>query len=754
MTFDLLSRAAAGRIGRFRTNHGDVTTPTLMPVINPNLDLVTPREMKERFGAEMVITNSYVIHKHDHLREQALADGVHKTIGWDGALMTDSGTFQMYVYGDVEVGPKEIVEFQANMGVDVATCLDLFVTPDMDRHEADEAVATTIERTRLSSETLEAHRAAVEAGDKGAPAHAGTVLNTTVQGGIFPDLRAHCAEQYRGIEAGYTTIGGVVPVMERQMYPELVEMILASQSMLRKDRPVHLFGAGHPLVFPLATALGCDLFDSSSYAKYAKDGRMMTPEGTLHVHELEEWPTASQYLADWTPASLTKALKQKQQRRRVDGAAEGGAEAAGDRIEERIQRDPHFAAERALALHNLDVCFTDIRRIREAIRAGQLWELVEQRATAHPMLAAATKRLAEPHFQAWLEQREPTTGDKALRYTGSLTHGRPIFRRIQTRLLERFTPLGDAVPSPADTPYAKEGEEKREIAMHKEPDNKPFGAGIPGPLDPEQDHVIINAFGPTPLGLDEAYPFAQSMLPRLEHLDRGHMGWVGETKDLFLAAHDMMPGIPGPGLPGEDIDRVALQVLRTADWQFGLGAGAVLTGRASPAAVRTALEQQATTLADVDANDGPAVVAALGARAAAIAELVGDVPAEFRTEHSKKTRKLRMAHLGEHVLSLRAGDGQFTLKPAGAGLLHAAFPSPMMRVVVHADSVPFNRDGKSVFAQFVLAMDPALRPGDECLVVDEEDHLVALGHVMMAPDEVGDFGRGMAVKVRDGIKSE
>ncbi len=669
MSFRILDRAAAGRLGRFSTRHGDVTTPTLMPVINPNIDLVPAKEMQERFGCEMVITNSYVIHKHDHLREKALAEGVHSVIDWDGPVMTDSGTFQMYVYGDVEVGPAEIVQFQESMGVDVATCLDLFVTPDMTREQAEAAVKTTIERTQEAAGLLPAEDRA-------------TLLNATVQGGIHLDLRKSCAHAYRDLAVDYHTIGGVVPVMEQQMYPELVDMILWSQQALRKDRPVHLFGAGHPLVFPLATALGCDLFDSSAYAKYAKDGRIMTESGTLHVEDLTEWPFSSASLDGWTPQEITKALAHK------------------GRLQD---KGPNWEAQRALALHNLDVSFADIRRIRTAIRDGVLWELVEQRAAAHPMLAAATRRLGLPEYQQWLEAREPVSGTKTLRYTGSLTHQRPVFHRIKQRMLERFTPLGPRVEADVDTPYAQAGEEKHEIALHKE-SAKPFHHGTGWDLDVEQDHVVISSLGPVPLGLDEAYPFAQSQLPRLEGLDPQHMGWVGQTKDAFLAAHEMMPAIPGPPGPAGATSHDALQVVRTADYQFGQGAGAALT-------------------------DG-----------------------ELRCERSRKTGKMRTVHLdGEHILSLRAGDGLFTLKPAGAKILHAALPSPANRVVVEADSVPFNREGKSVFCQFVAACDAGLRPGDECLVVDGNDALVAVGQALLNAEEMADFPSGMAVKVRDGL---
>jgi 7-cyano-7-deazaguanine tRNA-ribosyltransferase len=653
MGFEVLDRAAAGRLGRFTTPHGKVTTPALMPVVNPNLQLWPTAELRSRFGAEMVITNAYVIQKHQALRDQALAQGVHKMLGWDGAVMTDSGTFQMYMYGDLQLDNATVVGFERDIQVDVGTCVDLFVTPDMGRPEAEAAVRTTIERTK-----------------EAAAMRGGMMVNATVQGGVHYDLRKSCAEAYRSLDVDYHTIGGVVPVMERQMYPELAEMILWSQAGLRKDRPVHLFGAGHPLVFPLAVALGCDLFDSSSYAKYAKDGRMMFEWGTAHLAEMNELPCSCPPCAKHGADGL-KALPPKER-------------------------------EQALAEHNLHACFSDLRRIRVAIREGSLWELVEQRAACHPLLAAATRKLGDPTYQHWLEMREPVSATRALRYTGSLTHQRPIFRRIRERLQSRVVPQGEPITVEADGPYANAGESRIELGMHKEPDNKPYGGRL-GSLDPEMDHAVISPLGPVPLGLDEAYPFAQSVLPRLDLLDRGHMGWVGETKDLLLQAHGFVPAIPGPGGKHGKVDLDRLRVVRTADWQFGAGAGAALTA------------------------------------------------GELRIEKSANTEKIRTVHLdGKHVLSLRAHDGFWTLKLAGAEILLRTLPAPANRVVVKADSVPFNRAGKSVFAQFVAAMDEGLRPGDECLVVTEADELVAVGQALLVAEEAADFQNGMAVKVREG----
>jgi len=72
--------------------------------------------------------------------------------------------------------------------------------------------------------------------------------------------------------------------MERYNYPVLIDMIATTKRNLPLDRPLHLFGAGHPMMFSLAVALGCDLFDSASYALYAKDDRYLTTSGTLHIN--------------------------------------------------------------------------------------------------------------------------------------------------------------------------------------------------------------------------------------------------------------------------------------------------------------------------------------------------------------------------------------------------------------------------------------------------------------------------------------
>ena len=100
-------------------------------------------------------------------------------------------------------------------------------------------------------------------------------------------------------------IGGIVPVMEQQKYTNLAKIMLATKSNLSPNRPVHMFGCGHPMLFPMLIALGADLFDSAAYVLFARDGRLLTPWGT---EKFQKWknglimPSVSNY----TPARLEK----------------------------------------------------------------------------------------------------------------------------------------------------------------------------------------------------------------------------------------------------------------------------------------------------------------------------------------------------------------------------------------------------------------------------------------------------------------
>ena len=190
--------------------------------------------MWDKYGIQALITNSYIMWKHDDLREVAQRDGVHGLLDFPGVIMTDSGTFQSYVYGDVEVGVDEIVAFQRSIGVDIATMLDVFTRPDMNANEVERAVRETEARAKQSLEAAE-----------------GTMLNGPIQGGVFRELRHISAQLMGAHDFAVHPIGGIVPVMEQQRYKEYAKIMMATLPLLPPDRPVHMFGCGHPMLLSL-----------------------------------------------------------------------------------------------------------------------------------------------------------------------------------------------------------------------------------------------------------------------------------------------------------------------------------------------------------------------------------------------------------------------------------------------------------------------------------------------------------------------
>ncbi len=110
-----------------------------------------------------------------------------------------------------------------------------------------------------------------------------------------------------------------------------------------------------------------------------------------------------------------------------------------------------------------------------------------------------------------------------------------------------------------------------------------------------------------------------------------------------------------------------------------------------------------------------------------------------------------VADKGARIATLRSTDGLFTLGIEGANRLHRAFKYPALRVIVRDDVSDFIKKGKTVFCKHVVDADPEIKAGDEVIVVNEQDELLATGKAVLSRDEMLAFERGMAVKVRKGI---
>ncbi len=391
--FEIVNKDLLGRTGRLYTPHGIVDTPTVMPVINPNLRLIEPKDLK-RYGAQMLITNSYIIYRSDRFREDALKRGLHAMLDFDGPIMTDSGSFQLSVYGSVEVTNGEIITFERDIGTDIGVPLDIPTPPDVPIERARAELETTL--SRLSE----------------ARQYSGNMLLAgPVQGSSYLDLREEAARRTYAMNFDIYPLGAVVPLMETYRYADLVDVVTRCKMGLGPDAPVHLFGAGHPMMMALAVSLGCDLFDSAAYALYAKDGRYMTVDGTYHIADMQHLPCSCPVCVSHT----AKELAEMDDKSRT----------------------------KLLAEHNLYVTFAELNLIKQSIIDGDLMELVERRCRSHPKMLSGLKHMMD--YSAYIERFDPAT-KSAFFYLGSESARRPEVIR-HNLLLNNLSVKGKALIS-------------------------------------------------------------------------------------------------------------------------------------------------------------------------------------------------------------------------------------------------------------------------------------------------------------------
>ncbi len=636
--FEIIKRDGLARIGKLETKHGILETPALLPVINPKINTVTPKELYEEFGFKALITNSYIIKNTPDLKAKAQEVGLHEMLGFPGVIMTDSGTFQSHMYGEVEVTNEEMVEFQKSIGTDIGTVLDIFTEPYWTKEQTAQSIDVTLERTQKACEIK---------GDM--------MINGVGQGSVYTDLREDCARRMATMDIDVHPIGGIVPLMEQYRYSELVDVVLSSKKGLNPNRPVHLFGAGHPMILALATLMGCDLFDSASYAKFARDDRMMFIDGTFRLQDMQS-------LDCNCPACRGHTLQT-------------------------LRKLPERERTKVIAKHNLYQITGELALVKRYLTEGRLWELAEMRCRAHPALLDALRKLEE--YQEFFERTEPISRTGAMFYTGAETRGRPVFMRYIDRVNERYVPPTD------------------KAALFIDNGSKPYSRAYAADFDKAMragyTPVVLSPFGPIPAELDEMYPLAQSVFPYNMDIDT-EIESGATTKDFLdskFRTFIKCTEIPDGGEMEYDPD--LLRAKAVSRYQFG-----------------------------IEATD---------------ALFQGDI--ELIT--SRKTGKIRnVISNGEHVLSMRAPDGMYSLKVAGANRIVKAVPAPHMRVVLMDDAVPFVSQGRNAFCQFITSCDESLVPMDEAILVDRNDNVVATGRLQAIASEIASFKKGVAVKVRSG----
>lgn len=475
-----------GRIGRLRTKSGSIETPLLLPVINPLVQPISPRRLWEEFRFEAVMANAYLVRK--NFQEQIKGRTIHDLLDFPGIVMTDSGAYQLLSHGEVTVTPEEIISFQEQISTDIGVILDQPTSWRASWKDAKYTVELTLERAREALGIIK---------------ETGILWTGPVQGGVFLDLVESSSKMMSELPFDLYALGSPTTLMQNYWFRDLIDMIITANSHLPVERPMHLFGAGHPLFFSFAVALGCDMFDSAAYAIYARNGRYMTEQGTVRMDRLEYFPCSCPICSSHSPREL----------RDLPG------------VERQVR----------LAEHNLYSCLSEIRRIKQAIADGRLWELLEFRSRGHPALLTAFKRLKK--YGGLLEARSPISKTRGLFHFGSTGLFRPEIVRHTRRISDSYH------PPPWERKILLLVSQPRRKPFHRSPEIKGVFESLSVGLAAlgYRMHVCFFAspFGVIPIELDEVYPLSQyvSVFPcdkeTLEFVEEQVQGFILKFGDQY-----------------------------------------------------------------------------------------------------------------------------------------------------------------------------------------------------------------------------
>jgi queuine tRNA-ribosyltransferase len=284
MNFQILQSDQQARLGHLELAHGIVETPVFMPVgTQATVKGLTPAQLVDA-GAQMILGNTYhlTLRPGDELIKEM--GGLHRFMGWERPILTDSGGFQVYSLAQsrtitdraavfrshidgalLELSPERAVAIQENLGSDVAMCLDECPPFGSSPERMGEAVRRTI---HWAERCRDAHRRPDQA------------LFAIVQGGTDLALRAECAAALAKLDfPGYALGGfsvGETPV-------QMMEVLGSAAQMLPADKPRYLMGVGRPQDILAGVAAGIDMFDCVLPTRNGRNASAFTADGMLRL---------------------------------------------------------------------------------------------------------------------------------------------------------------------------------------------------------------------------------------------------------------------------------------------------------------------------------------------------------------------------------------------------------------------------------------------------------------------------------------
>ena len=288
--FQLHHTDGAARAGELETPHGKALTPFFMPVATQaTVKALTPEEVRD-VGAQVVLSNAYHLYLRPGVETVVNLGGLHKFMGWDGPILTDSGGFQAFSMGPLRKVSDDGIRFrshidgsehnftpelatanQEGLAPDIAMCFDQCIAYGA----SEKQVRQAMERThRWAQSCFDAHQSSAT----GAPS--GQALFGIVQGGTFSELRDESARAISAIPFhGYAVGGLAVGENKEDMYRFTGQVA----EVLPEDKPRYLMGVGSPEDLVEGVARGIDMFDCALPTRVARNGNLFTPEGRVDI---------------------------------------------------------------------------------------------------------------------------------------------------------------------------------------------------------------------------------------------------------------------------------------------------------------------------------------------------------------------------------------------------------------------------------------------------------------------------------------
>ena len=275
---------SGARAGELITPHGMVPTPVFLPVGSQGtVKTLTPEEVKD-IGLRMVLANTYHLYLRPGIKVVAEMGGLHKFMAWHGAILTDSGGYQVFSLAPLRkvndggvtfrshidgsehfITPESIIHFQEALGADIIMVLDECTAYGDSLEKVRQAMARThqwAERCRKAKK------------------HNDQSLYAIVQGGMYPELRRQSAGYLTSLDfAGYA-IGGLSVGEPKEVTLAMVEETVP---LLPGDKPRYLMGVGSPEDIVEGVSRGIDIFDSALPTRVARNGALFTGQGRRNI---------------------------------------------------------------------------------------------------------------------------------------------------------------------------------------------------------------------------------------------------------------------------------------------------------------------------------------------------------------------------------------------------------------------------------------------------------------------------------------